>query len=241
MLKQTHVPYILACNLQIDADADPDPAHHFMRIRIQLITSMRIRILPFNLMRIHTNPYPDPITLQLGICIFCKSIIEASLYAPFTVPYAFVLILFGCIQVPRQQRPLMQCLHKNTRVILDILLWSTVYRLLLHALGHVFKTGYGIHHALAVAATIESPIYCNRGWGGGEGKGGREGGYNHAVMWTLISQIMSVLLMGILLLQIYIIILCALFLCCCISDPALLDCGTNKKVKCHCLWIMSRF
>jgi hypothetical protein len=31
VLKLTHIPYILACRLQIDADAypDPDPAYHF--------------------------------------------------------------------------------------------------------------------------------------------------------------------------------------------------------------------
>ncbi len=31
MLKQAHIPYILACHLQIDADPDPgsDPAYHF--------------------------------------------------------------------------------------------------------------------------------------------------------------------------------------------------------------------
>jgi hypothetical protein len=42
-------PYILACHLQIDD------------IRIQLITfmRMRIRILPFNLMRIHADPDSD--------------------------------------------------------------------------------------------------------------------------------------------------------------------------------------
>ncbi len=47
------IPYILACRLQIYPD--PDPAYHFLQIRIQLFTLMRIRILPFNLMliRIH--------------------------------------------------------------------------------------------------------------------------------------------------------------------------------------------
>jgi hypothetical protein len=29
VLKQAHVPYVLACHLQIDADLDPDPAYHF--------------------------------------------------------------------------------------------------------------------------------------------------------------------------------------------------------------------
>jgi hypothetical protein len=29
MLKQAHIPYILACHLQIDADPVPDPAYHF--------------------------------------------------------------------------------------------------------------------------------------------------------------------------------------------------------------------
>jgi hypothetical protein len=45
------MPYILACHLQIDADpayhfdADPDP-----------VTLMRIRSLPFNLMRTNADP-----------------------------------------------------------------------------------------------------------------------------------------------------------------------------------------
>jgi hypothetical protein len=50
VLKQTHIPFILACHLQIDADpyrfpnpayhfdadpdADPDPGFYLMRIRI---------------------------------------------------------------------------------------------------------------------------------------------------------------------------------------------------------------
>jgi hypothetical protein len=55
-LKQVHIPYILACHLQIDAYPDPDPVITLMRIRIQLITLMRIRILSFNLMRIHVEP-----------------------------------------------------------------------------------------------------------------------------------------------------------------------------------------
>jgi hypothetical protein len=43
LLKQTHTGklYILACHLQIDADPGS-------QIQIQLITLMRIRILPFN-------------------------------------------------------------------------------------------------------------------------------------------------------------------------------------------------
>jgi hypothetical protein len=28
-LKKAHIPYILACHLQIDSDPDPDPAYHF--------------------------------------------------------------------------------------------------------------------------------------------------------------------------------------------------------------------
>ncbi len=49
VLKEAHFPYILAYHL------------HIMRIRIrsQRITLMRIRILPFNLMRIHTDPDPQ--------------------------------------------------------------------------------------------------------------------------------------------------------------------------------------
>ncbi len=29
VLKQVHIPYILACHLQIDVDSNPDPAYHF--------------------------------------------------------------------------------------------------------------------------------------------------------------------------------------------------------------------
>jgi hypothetical protein len=29
VLKYAHIPYILACHLQIDADPDPVPAYHF--------------------------------------------------------------------------------------------------------------------------------------------------------------------------------------------------------------------
>jgi hypothetical protein len=29
VLKKAHIPYILACHLQIDADPVPDPAYHF--------------------------------------------------------------------------------------------------------------------------------------------------------------------------------------------------------------------
>ncbi len=29
MLKEAHIPYILACHLQIDMDPVPDPAYHF--------------------------------------------------------------------------------------------------------------------------------------------------------------------------------------------------------------------
>jgi hypothetical protein len=40
-------------------DPDPDPTFHFDAIRIQLITLMRIRILPFSLKRIHADPDPQ--------------------------------------------------------------------------------------------------------------------------------------------------------------------------------------
>ncbi len=59
VLKQTHIPYILACHLKIDEDpdpayhfdADPDSTYHFNA------DPVRIRILPFNLMliRIHNT------------------------------------------------------------------------------------------------------------------------------------------------------------------------------------------
>jgi hypothetical protein len=54
VLKYAHIPYILACHLQIDEDLDPvpDPAYHFdadldfylMRMRIQVTKMIRIRI-----------------------------------------------------------------------------------------------------------------------------------------------------------------------------------------------------
>jgi hypothetical protein len=47
ILKWNHIPYILACYLQLDAD--PDPAYHFDTVQI----------LPCNLMRIHTDPDPQ--------------------------------------------------------------------------------------------------------------------------------------------------------------------------------------
>jgi hypothetical protein len=52
VLKEAHIPYILACHLQIDADPDPAinliriPAHHF---------DPGSRILPSNLMRIRIS------------------------------------------------------------------------------------------------------------------------------------------------------------------------------------------
>jgi hypothetical protein len=55
VLKLAHIPHILACHLQIDAD--PDPPYTLIQIQIQLITLMRIRIrtLPLNLMRIRIH------------------------------------------------------------------------------------------------------------------------------------------------------------------------------------------
>ncbi len=60
MLKYAHIPYILACHLQIDADtepapgptydfdavpdADPEPDFYLMRTRIHVIKMMRFRI-----------------------------------------------------------------------------------------------------------------------------------------------------------------------------------------------------
>jgi hypothetical protein len=40
VLKLAHIPYILACHLQIDADTDPDPACHLMQIRIRILLSL---------------------------------------------------------------------------------------------------------------------------------------------------------------------------------------------------------
>ncbi len=45
VLKKAHIPYILACHLQIDADLEPDPAYPDPT---------------FYLMRIHTDPDADP-------------------------------------------------------------------------------------------------------------------------------------------------------------------------------------
>ncbi len=42
MLNKAHIPYILTCHLQIDADSDPD--FYFMRMRIEITKVMRIRI-----------------------------------------------------------------------------------------------------------------------------------------------------------------------------------------------------
>jgi hypothetical protein len=68
VLKYAHIPYILACHLQIDADpdpdqaypyeADPDPDFYLMRMRI-LVPKM-MRILVPKMMRIHADPDPDP-------------------------------------------------------------------------------------------------------------------------------------------------------------------------------------
>jgi hypothetical protein len=50
VLKCAHIPYILACHLQ--NDAEPDLAIILMRIQINTLLGMRIRILPLNLMQI---------------------------------------------------------------------------------------------------------------------------------------------------------------------------------------------
>ncbi len=47
--KCAHIPYILACHLQIDADPVPDPAYHFDADAEP----------DFYLMRIHTDPDPQ--------------------------------------------------------------------------------------------------------------------------------------------------------------------------------------
>jgi hypothetical protein len=51
-IEKAHIPFILACQLQIDADPVPDPAYHFeadldfylLRMRIQVTKMMRIWI-----------------------------------------------------------------------------------------------------------------------------------------------------------------------------------------------------
>jgi hypothetical protein len=50
VLKSAHIPNILACHLQLDAD--PDPAYHFDADADPDPT--------FNLMRIHEESDPDP-------------------------------------------------------------------------------------------------------------------------------------------------------------------------------------
>ncbi len=62
VLKYAHIPYVLACHLQTDADPIPDPAYHFdadpdpdfylTRMRI------RMRIQVTKMMRIHADPDP---------------------------------------------------------------------------------------------------------------------------------------------------------------------------------------
>jgi hypothetical protein len=56
VLKLAHIPYVLVCHLQIDADpdlvpdpayrcdADPDPDFNLMQMRIQITKMMRVRI-----------------------------------------------------------------------------------------------------------------------------------------------------------------------------------------------------
>jgi hypothetical protein len=46
VLKKAHIPYVLGCRLQMDADFDSDPAINLMRIRIQLFTSTKIHADP---------------------------------------------------------------------------------------------------------------------------------------------------------------------------------------------------
>jgi hypothetical protein len=77
VLKWTHIPYILACHLQIDdpdffldadPDGDPDPDFYLMRMRIQVTKMMRIRIhntvrknmLGSGSAKIHTFGRADP-------------------------------------------------------------------------------------------------------------------------------------------------------------------------------------
>ncbi len=79
-LKLAHIQYILACHLQID----PYPAYNFdadpmrIRIRIQHITLRRIRIRPFNLMRIHADADPQHCypTITIHFYFFSVSLIE---------------------------------------------------------------------------------------------------------------------------------------------------------------------
>jgi hypothetical protein len=64
VLKLAHIPYILACHLQPDADPDPvpDPAYHFdadpdADTNLYL---MRVRTQVTKMMRIHADPDADP-------------------------------------------------------------------------------------------------------------------------------------------------------------------------------------
>jgi hypothetical protein len=71
VLRLAHIPYILACHLQIDAD--PRIQVHLttlMRIRIQLITLMRIRIQLIILMRIRISALEaQRIRIKMKSCI----------------------------------------------------------------------------------------------------------------------------------------------------------------------------
>ncbi len=59
MLKLDHIPYILACHLQIDADPDPvtDSSYHFDADPDPAFCLMRRRIQVTKMMRMHADPY----------------------------------------------------------------------------------------------------------------------------------------------------------------------------------------
>jgi hypothetical protein len=59
VLKQAHIPLILACRLKLMRIRIRIQHITVMQIQTQLITLMWIRILPFNLMRVHANPDPQ--------------------------------------------------------------------------------------------------------------------------------------------------------------------------------------
>jgi hypothetical protein len=66
VLKQAHIPYILACHLQRDADPVPDPAYHF-DTDPDAATDPNfylMRIQDIKMMRTHADPDPQTCCLE---------------------------------------------------------------------------------------------------------------------------------------------------------------------------------
>ncbi len=58
-LKKAHIPYILACHLQIDAVPVPDPAYHFDADPDFYLMRIRMLIQVTKMMQIHADPDPQ--------------------------------------------------------------------------------------------------------------------------------------------------------------------------------------